>query len=195
MTRPYCASSWHWTGCEKHLGVRFDAAEEAAWLEICDLLIQNALRQPVVFVHRDYHSRNLMVTAAQNPGILDFQDAVAGPLTYDLASLLKDCYIRWPEVSVRGWMRAFYERLDDAMKTQIEESNFARTFDLMAVQRHLKAAGIFARLYHRDGKPRYLPDVPRTLRYIVDVAPAYPELNDLAVLIRERCLPELESAP
>ena len=181
--------------CEKHLGVRFSAADEAAWLEVCELLIQNALRQPVVFVHRDYHSRNLMVTEEDNPGILDFQDAVAGPLTYDLASLLKDCYIRWPEDAVRSWMRAFEDRMEDALKTEPKDDDFTRMFDLMAIQRHLKAAGIFARLFLRDGKSGYLPDIPRTLGYIVDVAPAYPELGDLADLVRNRCLPALETAP
>ena len=177
--------------CEKHLGIRFGAADEAAWLEVCDVVIENALRQPVVFVHRDYHSRNLMVTATKNPGILDFQDAVAGPLTYDLASLLKDCYVRLPAEFVNAWVTRFYQRMDDATRARIDAQQFERFFDLMGVQRHLKAAGIFARLFLRDGKRRYLPDIPQTLDYIVEVGPVYPELTELVAFIRERCLPAL----
>jgi aminoglycoside/choline kinase family phosphotransferase len=178
--------------CGTHLGIEFGDAGEAAWDRLCDLLVNNALDQPQVFVHRDYHSRNLMVTAEDNPGILDFQDAVEGPLTYDLVSLLKDCYIKWSDDQVRNRVRRYFGRIDETIRGSIGEADFMRYFELMGVQRHLKAAGIFARLNHRDGKPGYLLDVPRTLSYIVDLAPRYPELEFLTRLITERCLPALE---
>ena len=178
--------------CGTHLGIEFDEAEEAEWHSLCNLLVSNALDQPQVFVHRDYHSRNLMVTPENNPGVLDFQDAVEGPLTYDLVSLLKDCYIKWPAERIAHWAVDYYGRLEDSMRASITEQDFVRAFELMGVQRHLKAAGIFCRLNHRDGKPGYLLDIPRTLSYIVDVAPRYPELEFLLTLITERCLPHLE---
>ena len=178
--------------CGTHLGMEFDATEEVAWQSLCDMLVRNALDQPQVFVHRDYHSRNLMVTNDYNPGVLDFQDAVEGPVTYDLVSLLKDCYIKWPAERITQWVGDYYGRLDESMRAAITEPAFVRAFDLMGVQRHLKAAGIFCRLNHRDGKPGYLPDIPRTLSYIVDLAPRYAELEFLAELITGRCLPQLE---
>jgi aminoglycoside/choline kinase family phosphotransferase len=180
--------------CEKHLGINFSDDEESEWKTLCDLLISNALDQPQVFVHRDYHSRNLMVTDDNNPGILDFQDAVEGPLTYDLVSLLKDCYVRWPIERVNDWALDYYATLDTSMRQQVSEARFLRYFDLMGVQRHLKAAGIFARLNHRDGKPAYLADVPRTLQYIVDLGPKYAELEFLVRLVNERCLPAMQDA-
>ncbi len=179
--------------CGKHLGIEFDAAQESAWKSLCDLLVRNALDQPQVFVHRDYHSRNLMVTNENSPGILDFQDAVEGPLTYDLVSLLKDCYIRWPAGRTAQWVSNYYGLLDKSMHEAITEQDFIRAFELMGVQRHLKAAGIFARLNHRDGKPGYMLDIPRTLSYIVDLLPRHDELGFLVRLINERCLPQLDS--
>lgn len=177
--------------CGRHLGLQFDDRDEAEWHRLCDLLVNSALDQPQVFVHRDYHSRNLMVTASDNPGILDFQDAVEGPLTYDLVSLLKDCYIKWPAELVRDRARDYRRGLDSWLRESIGEKDFLRYFELMGVQRHLKAAGIFARLNHRDGKPGYLRDVPRTLSYIADLTPRYPELEFLVRLIEDRCLPAL----
>lgn len=178
--------------CGSHLGIEFDADAEAAWQDVCTLLVKNALDQPQVFVHRDYHSRNLMVTASSNPGILDFQDAVEGPLTYDLVSLLKDCYIRWPDEQLQRWSLDFYTGLDDSIREHVGQEQFTRDFELMGVQRHLKAAGIFARLNHRDGKSVYLHDIPRTLQYVIELLPRYTELEFLVTLIRERCLPALE---
>ncbi len=178
--------------CEKHLGIEFSEADETNWLSLCEWLIYNALDQPQVFVHRDYHSRNLMVGDEDNPGILDFQDAVEGPLTYDLVSLLKDCYLRWPAVQVRDWALAFHAQLEEGMREKLDAEYFLRYFHLMGVQRHLKAAGIFARLNRRDGKPDYMGDVPRTLQYIVDLEPEFEELGFLIRLIRERCLPALQ---
>lgn len=178
--------------CEKHLGIAWNAEEEQSWQECCDLLVTNALDQPQVFVHRDYHSRNLMVTDTGNPGILDFQDAVEGPLTYDLVSLLKDCYVQWPAEQVWRWALSFYNGLAESVRDHLDVEQFRRSFDLMGVQRHLKAAGIFARLNHRDGKSAYLYDIPRTLSYVVEQGPRYPELDFLVGLITSRVLPGME---
>lgn len=159
-------------------------------------LIDTALEQPVVFVHRDYHSRNLMVCDGANPGILDFQDAVAGPVSYDLVSLLKDCYIDWPRARVLGWVGGWLDQAAAAgLLTPAQQADFPRWFDLMGAQRHLKAAGIFARLSLRDGKHGYLGDLPRTLGYVVEVGALYPQLADLGAFIRERVLPAVERLP
>ena len=178
--------------CGTHLDIEFSDKDEQAWQDCCDLLVANALDQPQVFVHRDYHSRNLMLTAADNPGILDFQDAVEGPLSYDLVSLLKDCYVQWPAEQVWQWALEFYSGLDAAVRERIDEEQFRRYFELMGAQRHLKAAGIFARLCHRDGKSAYLADVPRTLSYIVELGPRYPELEFVIELIESRVLPGMD---
>ena len=175
--------------CGRHLGIDFSNDEEKQWQECCEVLINNALRQRQVFMHRDYHSRNLMLTAENNPGILDFQDAVEGPLTYDVVSLFKDCYIKWPTDRVKEWALQYFDRLNPELKGDLAADDFLQQFDLMGVQRHLKAAGIFARLFHRDEKSGYLKDIPRTLSYISDIAPQYASLNFLSNLIEERILP------
>ena len=177
--------------CGRHLGVEFSAGDEKQWRDCCEMLIDNAIRQKQVFMHRDYHSRNLMLTSENNPGILDFQDAVEGPLTYDAVSLFKDCYIKWPNEKINRWALQFYSRLDAAIKEELSVDRFMRNFDLMGVQRHLKAAGIFARLYYRDGKSAYLDDIPRTLSYLSDTAQQYSELGFLADLIDQRIIPAL----
>lgn len=177
--------------CKRHLAIDFTTSEEQKWHECCELLIANARDQKRVFMHRDYHSRNLMVTEHDNPGILDFQDAVEGPFTYDLVSLLKDCYVQWPRHQVHDLAYSFYENCDVAIRQRVDEKQFMRYFDLMGVQRHLKAAGIFARLNDRDGKPAYMSDVPRTLGYIVELDDDYAELAFLTDLIRNRVLPAL----
>ena len=179
--------------CGTHLGINFDSTAEMAWRDTCSLLIRNALDQPLVFVHRDYHSRNLMVVPDDNPGILDFQDAMEGPLSYDLVSLLKDCYISWPPDRVRGWIEQYYAGLDANTRQCIDIDQFVRYFDLTGVQRHLKAAGIFARLNHRDGKAQYLEDIPRTLAHISQLEGRYDELDDLFRLIREQVSPALRA--
>lgn len=132
-----------------------------------------------------------MLTAENNPGILDFQDAVEGPLTYDVVSLFKDCYIKWPTDRVKEWALQYFDRLNPELKGDLAADDFLQQFDLMGVQRHLKAAGIFARLFHRDGKSGYLNDIPRTLSYIIDTAPQYASLNFLSNLIEERILPSM----
>lgn len=178
--------------CGTHLNLIFSNADEAAWGTCCDLLVANALHQPQVFVHRDYHSRNLMVSRQENPGVLDFQDAVEGPFTYDLVSLLKDCYVRNDSGQVRQWALNFYAQLDQETRRLVDEPRFLQYFELMGIQRHLKAAGIFCRLNHRDGKSGYLADVPRTLEYIVELNGSYPELGFLMRLIEEQILPSWE---
>lgn len=179
-----------------HLRLRFSPADQAAWERTCDTLIANALEQPQVCVHRDYHSRNLMLNATQNPGILDFQDAVVGPITYDPVSLLKDCYIQWPSERVTGWALGYLRlAVESGVTTPQDPTRFLRWFDLMGAQRHLKAAGIFARLHHRDHKPDYLQHIPRTLGYVREVCARYSELSDLDRLLAETVLPNLEDIP
>jgi hypothetical protein len=155
--------------------------------EVFERLAESALAQPRVCVHRDYHSRNLMLTAENNPGILDFQDAVIGPVTYDLVSLLRDCYIAWPKQQVEAWALSYLKQAADAgVIEERDEGRLLQWFDWMGVQRHLKAIGIFARLNHRDGKPGYLQDIPRTLSYVVDVSSRYQELQPLNEFLHQR---------
>ena len=170
---------------EAHLNIRLDKAQQQDLKNSCELLAENALQQAAVCVHRDFHSRNLMVSAYNNPGILDYQDAVIGPVTYDLVSLLRDCYISWPRQRVEDWAMGYFELAQQTgilRQNQVNEQQFLKWFDWMGVQRHLKAAGIFARLNHRDGKPGYLDDIPRTLGYVTDVCSRYNELSELGKL-------------
>jgi aminoglycoside/choline kinase family phosphotransferase len=153
------------------------------------LLIASALEQPSICVHRDFHSRNLMALTKDSPGIIDFQDAVIGPITYDLVSLLRDCYIAWPETRVEHWMAGYYQRLLEAGLIDCGLPQFRRWFDLMGMQRHLKAIGIFSRLDIRDGKPNYLKDIPRTLNYVKAVARAYPELAEFNSFLQTQVVP------
>jgi len=177
---------------DRHLGMEKTSAVARILEDSFSLLKQAALQQPKTFVHRDYHSRNLLVSAAQNPGIIDFQDAVSGPVSYDLVSLLKDCYIKWPRQKIKFWAQAYYRQARELSVFDTSEKEFLRWFDLMGVQRHLKASGIFARLCHRDGKTEFLNDIPRTLSYILDLEQEYPQLQALIGLIRDRVLPALE---
>lgn len=144
------------------------------------LLIDNALQQPQRFVHRDYHSRNIMYLEHASAGIIDFQDAVVGPISYDLVSLLKDAYVQWPADKISHWIEYYCEQ---AVMRQIftaqAASQFVRWFDLMGLQRHLKILGIFCRLNYRDGKPQYMQDLKLTLQYVFSVAEKYPELEAL----------------
>lgn len=176
----------------RHMGITVDEALNEELEQCFGLLADEALSQPRVWVHRDYHSRNLMVTEMHNPGILDFQDAVIGPVTYDLVSLLRDCYIAWPREQVMQWVSDYLaaSQAEGRLK-EIEARQFMRWFDLMGIQRHLKASGIFARLNYRDGKPGYLADIPRTLAYVVEVSGRYPELRSLHRLLTERVFPQL----
>jgi aminoglycoside/choline kinase family phosphotransferase len=174
----------------RHLGIALTATQEQKLTETFEALTLAALAQPKVFVHRDYHSRNLMLTSENNPGILDFQDAVIGPVTYDLMSLLRDAYIAWPRERVEAWVLSYLERLRAARRIDIDEEGFLRWFDLMGAQRFLKVIGIFARLNHRDGKPGYLDDIPRVFGYLLEVAQRYPELVELQAVIDQLDLTE-----
>ena len=179
-----------------HLRLQVSAAERGMLAGQFEILAQSALAQPAAFVHRDYHSRNLLVTETDNPGILDFQDAVWGPVTYDLASLLKDCYIAWPAPRVRDWALQYRERLLTRGFPFLgaTESEFIRWFDLVGLQRHIKVLGIFARLFYRDGKRQYLKDLPRVLSYTREAAGAYAETSQLADFIARRIEPEFLNA-
>ena len=179
----------------RHLNLSVSAAERAMLDQLFDSLVDSALAQPTVFVHRDYHSRNLLVTAQDNPGILDFQDAVTGPVTYDLASLLKDCYIAWPAARVRDWLLGYRDSLLEAgFPLSASAAQFIRWFDLMGLQRHIKVLGIFARLFYRDGKSQYLRDLPRVLDYVRETAGLYPETHAFAEFIARRIDPLFEDA-
>ena len=171
----------------RHLGLTLEDADRALLRRLFDVLIEAALAQPATFVHRDYHSRNLLLTAEANPGILDFQDAVFGPATYDAVSLLKDCYIAWPQERVHGWLMQYRSRLLAAgLGFDGTAQQFVRYFDLMGLQRHLKVLGIFARLFYRDGKRGYLKDLPRVLAYVRQAAGAYPETREFAGFVTRR---------
>lgn len=177
---------------DRHLRLDLTGQEAGMLAEAFALLVDNALAQPVVCVHRDFHSRNLMVVDGDNPGVIDFQDAVAGPLTYDLVSLLRDCYVRWPAEQVDAWVGEYHAAAQQAgLAGDADQATYLGWFDLMGVQRHLKAAGIFARLNHRDGKPGYLADIPRTLGYIVEVGRRRPGVDWLAGFVAERVLPRM----
>jgi aminoglycoside/choline kinase family phosphotransferase len=179
----------------RHLGLTIDALERATLTRLFESLVESAVAQPTCFVHRDYHSRNLLVTLENNPGILDFQDAVWGPVTYDLASLLKDCYIAWPPARVRHWVLQYRESLLEAgFKLDADAAQFMRWFDLMGLQRHIKVLGIFARLFYRDGKSQYLKDLPRVLAYVRDTALSHPGTAAFAEFIVSRIEPVFPAA-
>ena len=178
--------------CKTHLGLELDAARNAMLDDLFKLLVDNALEQPQLFVHRDYHSRNLMLTEGHSPGIIDYQDAVEGPITYDLVSLLKDAYIRWPLEQVDRWVAGYADlAMQSGLIDEAQGQKFQRWFDLMGLQRHIKVAGIFARLYRRDGKAGYLADIPLVLDYIVEMAERYPACSALAVMIEKEVRPAL----
>jgi len=180
---------------QRHLGVELSEQQQAMWLRVSQLLIDSALAQPKVLVHRDYMPRNLMISEP-SPGVLDFQDAVYGPVTYDVTCLFKDAFLSWPEARVRdaflswpearvrSWQEQYWQQAREVgVPVQPVLEDFLRASDLMGVQRHLKVIGIFARICHRDGKPRYLTDVPRFFSYIQAVLARRPELAELAELL------------
>jgi len=180
---------------EKHLSLSISDAERETLNSSFEMLRDNALQQPQVWVHRDYHSRNLMVYEADNPGIIDFQDAVHGAITYDLVSLLRDCYISWPDDKIYTWVASYLNGLKaKGICAEVSNEDFIRWFDLMGAQRHLKAIGIFARLNHRDGKSGYLKDIPRTMSYVETVCDKYPELQSFSNLIENKVKPALMEA-
>jgi len=179
---------WYLVG---HLQLDITTESQALLDSVFSKLATQAMKQPRVWVHRDYHSRNLMIindeitssfhcdAVCRNPGILDFQDSVMGPICYDLVSLLKDCYISWPEDKINKWLAQYYAELikNGLINSDISYDEFVYWFDFMGLQRHLKAIGIFSRLYLRDNKPGYLKDIPRTLSYVLQVSEKYSELS------------------
>ena len=183
--------------CGRHLQFVPDDHERDLLQRCFAWLIDAALAQPVVFVHRDYHSRNLMLLADDAVGVIDFQDALAGPVGYDLVSLLKDCYIRWPRAQVEGWLRDYRSRLlrrGTAELCGASEREFLHWFDVVGVQRHIKVLGIFARLWWRDGKIGYLDDLPRTLDYLRDAAARHQPLREFGLWLERRIVPALDAA-
>ena len=152
-------------------------------------LVDEILKQPVGTVHRDYHSRNLMVTEQNTLGVIDFQGALHGSLLYDLASLLKDCYVRWSEKQINTWLQSFTEHHAQLKQYDFEQIRY--WFDLTGLQRHLKCLGIFARLWLRDGKPGYMADIPRTFDYVLETCRRYPNLQHHANWLEQQIQPVL----
>ena len=165
--------------CIKELGISAAQLNEFNLGKSFKYLSESALKQVQVFAHRDYHSRNIMISKRGELGIIDFQDAVLGPIAYDLVSLLRDCYIELSENEIRHWLEVVYQRLINENLLHISYEKFEVDFDLMGCQRHLKAIGIFSRLKHRDGKPNYMKDVPRTLGYLKKISKKYDILGPL----------------
>jgi len=162
----------------KHLGVEMDQTMQTAWDECQQMLIEACLEQPQVWVHRDFHSRNLMITENDSPGVIDFQDMVLGPLTYDLASIFKDCYIEWPRQQQIEWLETYHDQANKHLDIEpINHTQLLRWYDLTALQRHLKVLGIFCRLSYRDGKDQYLKDLPLVAKYTLEALDLYPELT------------------
>lgn len=183
---------------EKLLKIKLDSSILYTLEHQFAVLQQAIFEQPQVFIHRDYHSRNIMVlnqaSFSSEIGIIDFQDAMLGPITYDLVSLLKDCYITWPRAKVLRWIGNFYEKCNQAklISPEVELSDFLRWFDLTGIQRHLKVMGIFSRLKLRDNKHQYLKDTPRVMNYLFEALDSYTELSELADFMRSMVLPKLE---
>jgi aminoglycoside/choline kinase family phosphotransferase len=169
----------------RHVGITLDKAQRDALSKVFRRILDNNLAQARVYVHRDYHSRNLMISDP-NPGVLDFQDAVYGPITYDLVSLLRDAYVEWDEALQIDWAVRYWQRARAAeLPVGADFGTFWRDFEWMGVQRQLKVLGIFARLYHRDGKDAYLKEMPRVMRYLREACSRYDELSPLLRLLDE----------
>ncbi|MEY8247753.1 MAG: phosphotransferase [Bermanella sp.] len=176
----------------EHLQLQLSAQDERILQQTFELLRESALGQIQVPVHRDYHSRNIMVLADDSLGIIDFQDALLGPITYDLVSLLRDCYVSWPVARVEAWVQAYFAQAKQAgLIGAISQGQFMLWFDWMGLQRHIKVAGIFSRLSIRDGKSAYLADIPMTLNYIVQVSAQYDSLAEFHEWLQRRILPLL----
>ncbi|CAA6819649.1 MAG: COG3178: Predicted phosphotransferase related to Ser/Thr protein kinases [uncultured Thiotrichaceae bacterium] len=174
-----------------HLDIELTENEQSVIASSFSFILQEIAQQPSThFVHRDYHSRNLMMTSERNPGVIDYQDAVSGPISYDLVSLLRDCYIHWPQSQVETWALQFRDKAIAAtIISDIDDSSFLKNLDIMGLQRHIKVLGIFCRLAHRDGKIDYLNDLPLTLSYVLDVARRYPEMQALLALFDRHNIP------
>ena len=182
----------HWF-VGRYLGLALTTAQNVLVSSTFDWLVDQALNQPQAWVHRDYHSRNLMVCEGHNPGVLDFQDAVVGPVTYDLVSLLKDCYITWPRARVEQWVVEYRAKALNAGIEGIEDMDqLLRWFDAMGAQRHIKVLGIFCRLNYRDGKPGYMKDIPRVFDYVLDACERLPELSEFKGFIKNEIAPRMK---
>jgi len=176
----------------KLLGLRLALAEQKMLSAIFETLVFSALEQPQVCVHRDYHSRNLMLLQDGSVGVLDFQDAVLGPVTYDLVSLIRDCYISWPAQQEEKWIKQYLLLAERAKLIQnVEYAQFKGWFDWMGLQRHIKCVGIFSRLYLRDGKVGYLNDIPRTFSYLKAVCAAYPQFAEFNQWLDDKVVPAM----
>lgn len=186
--------------CEAFLELQLSEDDRELIANTFTFLEDAALSQTEVAVHRDYHSRNLMLLDAKvygedsGPGIVDFQDAVSGPYSYDVVSLLRDCYIRWDREQVRKWGLDYLQAANrQGVLDEVSPAKFARDMDLMGLQRHLKVMGIFARLYIRDKKPQYLADIPQVIEYFLEVSHQYPELTHFSRWFTETVLPPAKS--
>lgn len=169
---------------KNYLSLKLSDTEQQLFNDTIKHIASELALQPQVFIHRDYHSRNLMITNKQQMAVLDFQDAMQGPVTYDLVSLLKDCYISWPRTKVLEWVELYYRKCPHLSGYSLKE--FIYAFDLCGLQRHLKVLGIFSRLKLRDNKPGYLKDLPLTLKYVLDCSESYEELRPLNNLLQKR---------
>jgi len=176
----------------EHLNISLTDQDQSSLTDNFNVLIQSALDQPQVSMHRDFHSRNLMCLTDDELGVIDFQDAVVGPITYDIVSLLRDCYIKWPDKNVEELFSYYCTLITKELSLpNYSQTQWQRWFDLMGLQRHIKASGIFSRLFHRDNKNGYLKDIPLTLSYIVDVSKKYSELKFLHDLVKDIVLPAI----
>lgn len=178
--------------CEKLLGHSLSESDQQIIESTDQLLVENCLMQPQVTIHRDYHSRNLMVLEeAEHFGLIDFQDAMIGPITYDLVSILKDCYVQWPPEKIETWAMNYFVKVKEHHPALSDFEEFMMWFDLTGLQRHLKVLGIFSRLKLRDNKPRYVHDMPRIMRYVTDVTARYEALAPFDDWLNEVILPKL----
>jgi len=155
----------------RHLSTTMNSDQTSTWHAIKSTLIATCVEQPQTLVHRDYHSRNLMVTETNSPGVIDFQDMVVGPIAYDLASIFKDCYIRWPREQQMDWLKEYHQKSN----SEFGFEQLVRWFDFTGLQRHLKVLGIFCRLHYRDGKQQYMDDLPMVTDYVNEVVDLYDE--------------------
>ena len=178
---------------KKHLNIQLSPDDQQQLMQCFSCLTVSALSQPKVTMHRDFHSRNIMVLNDNSLGIIDFQDAVIGPITYDIVSLLRDCYSRWPDSLIQPLFNDFCQLMTQQYSLEdVTEQQWQQWFDLMGIQRHLKASGIFCRLYYRDNKGSYLNDIPLTLSYIEEISAKYPQLSFLHHLIKSQVLPAMK---
>lgn len=180
--------------CLVHLKLKLTDSEQQLLATTFHLLAESALEQPQGGMHRDFHARNLMLLPDDSLAVIDFQDIVFGPVSYDAVSLLKDCYLRWPDAVVNELRDGFFNQLQQSGELGPEwtKQRFAQSFDWMGLQRHIKVCGIFSRLFHRDGKAGYLPDLPRVLAYVADTAALYPQFVDFSALLQTKILPRFD---